>query len=334
MMKTKTNTTFKKSVLGFFVVTAIAGSFIPWEDYMPRSETPAMKAFYENSDALQEDLVSQNMVNIDSDVLARIAEDHMVSDLDAEIDAQALQSAETFTTQDDGFEPGEVNDFNEVTLISEPLVEQQSDAVIMETPLLFSFDSSEISPEYFEALNETAEYMQNSDNESNTVWQVIGYADQSGNRVYNGKLANKRAQKVAAYLVDKGVAEEQLSVVSLGASTPLNSERSIENNRNERRVELHPYQAEITVLAEQYNKQMQQQASHQKALQLAKRQAEQEMQQYVEQLTKVTTKQDSAVESENNVEENVAETSEQPTKQTTETLEAEISERLTTAMEL
>jgi len=332
-MKTKTNTTFKKSVLGFFVVTAIAGSFISWEDYMPRSETPAMKAFYENSEALQEDLVSQNMVNIDSDILARIAEEHMVSDLYAEIDAQALHNAETFTEHDYDLESGEVNNdsFNELTLANEQLVEQKTDAVMMETALLFSFNSSEINPEYFEALNETAEYMQNADNENNTVWQVIGYADQSGNRVYNGKLAKKRAQKVAAYLVDKGVAEDQLSVVSLGASNPLNSERSIENNRNERRVEIHLYQAEITALVEQYTKQMQQQASHHNALKLAKRQAEQEMQQYIEQLTKTEIKPDSI---ENNLTETVAETTDKKAKESTDSLETEITERLTTAMEL
>lgn len=345
-MKTKTNTTFKKSVLSFLVISAVAGSFIPWEEYLPRSETPAMKAFYENSENFQGQVLSESMSSTDADLLADIAEKNLISDLDAEIDEQVLLNAQAFTEQAYSPEADEAidNGIDELVL-TEPNAQQAPESAVnhsdispeapqmMAEPLLFSFDSSEINPEYFQALNQTAKYIQSATTEENSVWQVVGYADLSGNRVYNRKLAQQRAQKVAAYLVDKGVQEEALSVVSLGASQPLHEARSVENNRHERRVEIHTYQAEITALVDQYNKQMQQQANHQKALQLAKRQAELEMQQYVEQLTQVTT-QDSAIKSENNVEEKVAETAEQPAKQTPEKLKAEISERLTTAMEL
>ena len=100
--------------------------------------------------------------------------------------------------------------------------------------------------------------MQSDSVNQEMVWQVVGYADRSGNYIYNSKLARKRAQAVAEYLVNKGVNEDQLAIISLGTSNPPNDERSIENNRNERRVEIHAYQAEITALLEQHNMQIKQ----------------------------------------------------------------------------
>ena len=86
------------------------------------------------------------------------------------------------------------------------------------------------------------------------LWQVVGYADPSGNANYNKKLAQKRAATVAQFLVNKGVDEDPLVILSLGASQPQQHLFNKENNRLDRRVEIHAYQAEITALAKQLNK--------------------------------------------------------------------------------
>lgn len=346
-MNTKTNTTFKKSVLSFLVVTAVAGAFIPWEDYLPRSETPAMTAFYENSDALQEQVVSQSIMSLDSDRLAEIAEENLISVLDAEIDEQVLMSAQAFTEQAYSPEADEAIDNAIDEFVLDKTEEKQAPAgefddakvtsqgpVMIESPLLFAFDSSEIKPDYYEALNETAMFMQSATAKTNSVWQIVGYADLSGNRIYNGKLAKKRAQKVAAYLVDKGVEEDQLSVVSLGASNPINQERSIANNRHERRVEIHAYQAEITALVDQYNKQLQQQIEHVAKLKEQQKNTQQTAQEVTQPENVIQQQTAKAIlEGEKNSEPKVVESSETKKEVPLKSAE-ELTERLTTAMEL
>lgn len=117
--------------------------------------------------------------------------------------------------------------------------------------VLFDFSSSEIGPEYYQALLETAKLINNSNADDQTLWQVVGYADLTGNHQFNIELAKRRAQAVAMFLVDKGVNEAQLSIVSLGDTNPTQADRKRGANQLDRRVEIHSYQAEITALAEQ-----------------------------------------------------------------------------------
>lgn len=266
-MNTQSTSTFKKSVLSLFVISAVAGAFIPWEDYLPRSATADMEATYQNRDLQLESIVNQSITNVDSESLARIAEHNLTAELDAEIDVQVALNAQKFIEQSASPEADEPYDQHveseQLTFakIEDKSAEQVSDErplYIITSPVLFSFNSSEINARYYEALNDSAHFMKNEGKIENSIWQIVGYADLSGNARYNHKLALQRAQKVATYLVNKGVEEDQLSVLSLGAASPINDQLSIKNNRNERRVEIHRYQAEITTLVEQYNKQLKQ----------------------------------------------------------------------------
>lgn len=265
-MKTTNTMTFKKTLLGALVISAVTGAFIPWEEYMPRAQSPQMNVFYQDREQQLDTIVIQSMANVDSDALAQLAEDNLLVALNAEIDEQVALNAQAFTEQ--AVSPEADEPYDQALERDEYLVriekEQQSATQVnydeplymLESPLLFAFDSTEINPHYYEALNDSALFMQDEATKQDTIWQVVGYADRSGNAHYNNRLAKKRAQKVAAYLVDKGVDEAQLSIVSLGASNPVNSERSVENNRSERRVEIHRYQAEVTALVEQHTKQL------------------------------------------------------------------------------
>jgi len=357
---TKTNTTFKKSVLSFLVISAVAGSFISWDNYLPRGESAEVKAAFQDRSSSIESILTQNSPHIDSDALALIAEENLTSELDAEVDAQVALQAEVFIKQSESHlfedqESGEPTDVIAALALSgdELLVQGESEQLLktasprtfatmvddqealfmMVSPLLFAFDSSEINPNYYEALNDSARFIQDEAKTEDTLWQVVGYADLSGNALYNSKLAKKRAQKVAAYLVDKGVDEAQLSVVSLGASNPLNSERSIENNRNERRVEIHRYQAEITTLAEQSKQQMQDLRVAKKAQQKRALVAQQQLQQKatISPEIKKVIEPEMLVESEKLVE---SETTEMSHNSDSELIEKEQIKRLTTAMEL
>lgn len=270
-MKTKTNNTFKKSVLSILVISAVAGTFIPWEKYQPKEESPGMVSFYENQDEGHDSIVSRNITtDTDAEILVRLAEDNLMIDAGPELIASeniekntSLETNESYDDAIDETQSAQIEalptSLDEVTIGS-----------VMDSPLLFAFDSSEIKQQYYQALNETAQFMKNADQQQEVVWQVVGYADLSGNYIYNSKLAKKRAQSVANYLVDKGVNEEQLSIVSLGTSQQLNAKRSVENNKSERRVEIHVYQPEVTVLAQQYNNDIDRERTFIKSQEVAK----------------------------------------------------------------
>ncbi|MCP4322616.1 MAG: OmpA family protein [Alteromonadales bacterium] len=249
-----TVSTFKKSVLSIVIISAVTASFISWDKYQPRHETKAMVAFYQNRDFDKAELLLQGMVSADSDTLAAIAEENLVAEV--ELISSSITESSYSPEADEPYDIEEESTQLQMWQEDSPQVNGKQEGVVIANRLLFGFDSSEVSADYYNSLDETARLMQDERIDNSMVWQVVGYADRSGNYIYNSKLARKRAQAVAKYLVNKGVNEEQLAVISLGTSSPLNEERSIENNRNERRVEIHAYQAEVTALLEQYNKQV------------------------------------------------------------------------------
>lgn len=281
-MNTQNDTSFKNALLSVLVISVITGAYIPWENYLPRAETPAMKAMFENRNTHLDEIVTHSMVNIDTENLARLAEDNLIAEIDAEIDRQVRRNAQAFAEIVASPEADEPYDYaleqeqfreDDIDVTPSTQIYELPSEFMIEASLLFAFDSSEINATYYQTLNETALFMQDESQQKGTVWQVVGYADLTGSALYNQALAKQRAQNVAAYLVDKGVEEAHISIVSLGASEPLYRDRSVENNRHERRVEIHAYQAEVTALAEQYNQQLTQQRSVHAKQQEAKRTA-------------------------------------------------------------
>ena len=308
-----------------------AGVFIPWENYIPRSQTTEAKAFYEMRDEQNDLLFIEGLNESDNESLASLTENNLVPELDAEVDAHVALNARAFTEQDYSPEADEVYDAIEenyqlVTVNIDDIELSSTDdseiAISLGAPVLFAYNSSEIKPEYYQLLNETAQWMEKEVEENNTVWQVIGYADLSGNYIYNSKLAKKRAQNVAAYLIDKGVGEAQLSIASLGSSQPKSSERSVENGRNERRVEIHEYQTELALLIKSYKNEIAElEATKMEDFIVQYEASILEDQAMQAQIEKERTTDLTLVEDNND-------------KQETPTLEKELTEHLTTAMEL
>ena len=80
----------------------------------------------------------------------------------------------------------------------------------------FDFDSSVLTAETVDTLNNQATYLQ----ENNEQIVVAGHADERGTREYNIGLGERRANAVATYLESKGIAEERIEVVSYGKDKP------------------------------------------------------------------------------------------------------------------
>ena len=89
--------------------------------------------------------------------------------------------------------------------------------------VFFDFDQSTVSAGTISAIFFLINYMK--ENPSATV-DVIGYADELGNRDYNLKLSEKRAKNVAEMIVRSGIEESRLKIVIKGAdnSVPKESE--------------------------------------------------------------------------------------------------------------
>ncbi len=68
--------------------------------------------------------------------------------------------------------------------------------------------------------------------------EVIGHTDSVGSSDFNQVLSERRAASVKAYLVERGVAAERISVNGYGESRPRASNDTIEGRRRNRRVEI------------------------------------------------------------------------------------------------
>ena len=93
--------------------------------------------------------------------------------------------------------------------------EYAEETVSLSAKTLFGFDKDILRPEAKESLNALAQRLSNSNVES---VRVEGHTDFMGSEQYNQALSERRANVVANYLVNQGVASNKISAVSLGES--------------------------------------------------------------------------------------------------------------------
>ena len=74
--------------------------------------------------------------------------------------------------------------------------------------------------------------------ESGLTVTLEGHADERGTQAYNLALGERRATSVAQYLMNYGLAESQISVVSYGEERPADAGHSDGSWEKNRRVEL------------------------------------------------------------------------------------------------
>lgn len=116
-------------------------------------------------------------------------------------------------------------------------VSRQGDNVILNMPghVTFATDSAQISAAFEDTLNQVAatitEYQ-------DTRVQVIGHTDSTGSASYNQQLSERRAQAVANYLINRGVAPARLSTFGYGETQPVASNDTPDGRRQNRRVEI------------------------------------------------------------------------------------------------
>jgi peptidoglycan-associated lipoprotein len=105
----------------------------------------------------------------------------------------------------------------------------------MHADIYFDFDRSRLRADAVTILQEKAEILKKEGN-----WSVLvqGHADQHGPIEYNKSLALRRAQAVRQFLVELGVPETAIKVVTIGKEGTICDDQGKECQRLNRRVHL------------------------------------------------------------------------------------------------
>jgi len=120
-----------------------------------------------------------------------------------------------------------------VSMTASPLMVKMMDP--MHADIYFDFDRSRLRADAVAILQEKAEVLKGDNN-----WAVLvqGYADQHGPAEYNRTLASRRAGAVKQFLVELGIPETSIKVVTLGQEGSICDDQSKECQRLNRRVHL------------------------------------------------------------------------------------------------
>jgi outer membrane protein OmpA-like peptidoglycan-associated protein len=110
----------------------------------------------------------------------------------------------------------------------------------------FSLDSSALTAETEKALRG---FLSDLDKAEDKVFLVVGHTDSRGSDAYNYQLGQRRAAKVAQYLLDLGVHPLQINAISYGESAPVADNSSAAGRRKNRRVEVLVYKESVTAAA-------------------------------------------------------------------------------------
>ena len=89
--------------------------------------------------------------------------------------------------------------------------------LFMNENIYFDFDTSNLKPEAQEILKGKAEWLRNNPGESVII---EGHCDERGTNEYNLALGDRRAQSAKNFLIDLGIAESRLTMISYGEEQP------------------------------------------------------------------------------------------------------------------
>ncbi len=116
-------------------------------------------------------------------------------------------------------------------------VDRRGDDIVLNMPseVTFGFDSSELTPNARNALNDVARILTQYDD---TRVNIAGHTDSTGDAGYNQRLSERRAQAVGNYLMNAGVAGARLNMVGYGENQPVASNNTEAGRAQNRRVEI------------------------------------------------------------------------------------------------
>ncbi len=107
--------------------------------------------------------------------------------------------------------------------------------ITMNNEVSFDFNSSAIKPAFHRTLNKVADILKRY---NRSVVRVVGHTDNIGSSSYNQQLSQRRADAVAWYLEDRGVAANRIASEGRGESEPRATNNTEAGRQLNRRVEI------------------------------------------------------------------------------------------------
>ncbi|HEX8532629.1 MAG TPA: OmpA family protein [Allosphingosinicella sp.] len=117
------------------------------------------------------------------------------------------------------------------------VVERQGDELLLSMPagITFPINSYEIQPQFYSTLNQVAQTLAAY---PQTLIDVYGHTDPSGGDAINIPLSRNRAESVAGYLSQQGVARARIATQGFGSSRPIADNGTEAGRAQNRRVEI------------------------------------------------------------------------------------------------
>jgi outer membrane protein OmpA-like peptidoglycan-associated protein len=109
------------------------------------------------------------------------------------------------------------------------------DSVITLNAILFEKDHYKLKKEIYPRLDSVINFLRQ---EPSLRVSVFGHTDNEGNEQHNLQLSENRAEAVAIYLADSGIADERITFNGFGSSKPVANNNSISGRQQNRRVEI------------------------------------------------------------------------------------------------
>ena len=117
----------------------------------------------------------------------------------------------------------------------ETVNEGQAIKVVFDSGLLFNTSSSTLSSS---SRNDLRKFADNLNKNDDTVLEIIGHTDSSGNDRINDPLSLNRAKSVRDFLEGQGVASVRMKYEGRGSHEPVDTNATAEGKRKNRRVEV------------------------------------------------------------------------------------------------
>jgi len=115
-------------------------------------------------------------------------------------------------------EADQTGQLQEDRLRAEAAASEAAGAAFVNENILFSFDSSVLSDQAQQILNNKADYLRAN---SGIMVTVEGHCDNRGTEAYNIALGERRAESVKNFLVDLGISANRLKTISYGEERPI-----------------------------------------------------------------------------------------------------------------
>jgi outer membrane protein OmpA-like peptidoglycan-associated protein len=127
-----------------------------------------------------------------------------------------------------------IDTVNTQSTVSVPVVKADS-LIVLGAELLFETNKSTLRIEHFVALNSIVDYLRLHPERS---VRISGHTDNIGKEAHNLSLSKQRADVVAEYLVNNGIAINRVETYGLGSAKPIAENTTDQGRRKNRRVEL------------------------------------------------------------------------------------------------